>query len=108
MVFYFWNSPKWNIYITAGGMAEKGLRSIYNQDMYKNDSKYSTLSEKGSVSKIQWSLNASIGASYTFYDKMSLYVEPKFSHYFDNDQPVSIRTEKKQVFGISGGFRYQF
>jgi len=39
---------------------------------------------------------------------MELYVEPRFSYYFDNNQPVSIRTDRPVSIGIGGGLRYSF
>ena len=108
LVVYLWNSPKWNVYVTAGGMVEKGIKAAYVQDVYQNTTKMGDFSKKNSVDGLQWSLNASIGASYTFYEGFGFYVEPRLSHYFDNEQPISIRTEKTTVFGLSGGFRYKF
>lgn len=108
LVVYLWNDPKWNVYVSGGVMLEKGLRQKKTQDMYQNDVKVSSTSDKGSISGVQWSLNAAAGASYAFYNDLSLYVEPRFSHYFDNDQPISIRTEKSNVFSLAGGLRYKF
>ena len=31
-----WENPTWNIYLSAGGTVEKGLRSIYNQEIEDN------------------------------------------------------------------------
>ncbi|MBB4036102.1 hypothetical protein GGR21_002003 [Dysgonomonas hofstadii] len=108
LVVYLWNNPKWNVYLSAGGMLEKGLKGIYTQDMYLNGQKADDTRIKGSVDGVQWSLNASAGASYSFYQGWGLYVEPRISYFFDNDQPISIRTEKSTVFGLGAGFRYKF
>ncbi len=108
LVVYLWNNPKWNVYISGGGMAEKGLRGIYTQDMFVNKEKTSNIRDKGSVDGMQWSLNASVGASYNFYEGWGLYVEPRISYYFDNNQPMSIRTDKNTVFGLGAGLRFQF
>ena len=53
-------------------------------------------------------MNASVGAAYRFYGDWSLYFEPRFSHYFDCDQPASIRTDKPLGLGLSAGIRYAF
>ncbi|WP_280644821.1 MULTISPECIES: porin family protein [unclassified Dysgonomonas] len=108
LVVYLWNNPKWNVYISGGGMAEKGLKGIYSQDMFVNKEKTSNIRDKGSVNGMQWSLNASVGASYNFYNGWGLYVEPRLSYYFDNNQPMSIRTDKNTVFGLGAGLRFQF
>jgi len=107
LVVTIWEQPKWNIYISAGGMAEKGLRSIYKQDRYDKLELIST-TEKESINGLAWSINGSIGASYRFTKDWSFYVEPRISYYFDTDQPVSIRTEHATSFGLAGGIRFQF
>lgn len=108
VVVYLWNTPKWNVYISGGGMLEKGLHYKYVQNMTQGRNLDSSISNKGSVSGVQWSLNASAGISYSFIDNWSVYFEPRFSYYFDNNQPASIRTEKPNVFGLGAGFRYEF
>lgn len=108
LVVYLMNDEKWNLYLSGGVMLEKGIRQKQRQDMYQSNEKVSSTTDKGSISGVQWSLNASAGVSYAFYEDLSLYVEPRFSHFFDNDQPLSIRTEKSNVFGLGGGLRYKF
>ena len=107
LVTYIWNTPKWDVYISAGGMAEKGLRSIYMQDIYEKD-QIRTTTLKSDIKRLQWSLNASAGISYKFTRNWGVYFEPKFSYYFDNEQPLSIRTDKTIVVGLNAGFRYKF
>lgn len=108
LVVYLWNDPKWNVYVSGGVMLEKGLSQKYVQDMYQNNVKISSTTDKGSVNGVQWSLNAAAGISYSIYQDLSLYAEPRFSHYFENDQPASIRTEKSNVVSLGGGLRYKF
>lgn len=108
LVVYLLNDSKWNVYVSGGGMAEKGLRYKYTEDASKSNNFLTDIKEKGSVDGMQWSINGAIGVSYSLTDDWGLYFEPKVSHYFDNDQPVSIRTDKKTVFGLSGGLRYEF
>ncbi len=108
LIVYLWNDNKWNVYLSAGGMAEKGIQGVYTQDMYLNGKKTADVKDKGSVSGMQWSLNASAGVSYSFYNDWGVYVEPRVSYYFDNNQPVSIRTDKSTVFGLGAGLRYKF
>jgi len=107
LVVTVWEQPKWNIYISAGGMAEKGLRSIYKQDRYDKLELIST-TEKTSIDGLAWSINGSIGVSYRFIKDWSFYVEPRISYYFDTNQPISIRTEHATSFGLAGGIRFQF
>lgn len=102
-VIYLWDNSDWNIYISAGGMGEKGLRRNYS---YTNKGVSGSIDE--GISGLQWSLNASLGISYKVYKDWALYVEPRYSYYFDNNQPVSIRTDKQSVFGFNGGLRFEF
>lgn len=108
VVLYLWNSSNWNIYLSTGGMVEKGLRYKYTEDIYDKNNSTAVVHDKGSISGLQWSLNASLGASYMFYNDWSIYFEPRFSYYFENKQPISIRTEKPSVFGLGAGLRYKF
>ncbi len=97
------NQPKWNLYVSAGGMVEKGLKSEWTQYV---ESKSQTTS--AAIKGLQWSLNLAAGVSYKFNPNISIYVEPKMSYYFDNKQPISIRTDKPLIFWANVGFRYSF
>lgn len=107
VVAYLWNDSKWNVYLSAGGMVEKGIKSIYKRDTRKNNV-VTTSTAKQNIDGIQWSLNASSGISYRLISNWGVYLEPKISYYFDNDQPISIRTKKSAVFNINAGVRYEF
>ncbi|MDR2917730.1 MAG: PorT family protein [Tannerella sp.] len=99
LIVDLWNNRRWNIYVSGGGMAEKGLQSVYKRyDTYGK--------EKNSISGLQWSLNGGIGVSYNFFKDMNLYVEPGVSYYFDNNQPISKRTEDPFNFNLRIGLRY--
>lgn len=105
MVVSLWDDPRWSVYVSGGAMAEKGLRRNYS---YSGNTTSTNASIKEGISGVQWSVNASVGVSYRFYQDWGVYVEPRYSYYFDNNQPVSIRTDKKNVFGLSGGVRFEF
>lgn len=107
VVVDLYNRSRWELYIMGGGMAEKGLRSVYSVTGYQL---YDIVSrtERKRVNGLQWSLNASVGVSYRFYRSWSFYLEPRFSYYFDTNQPASIRTDKPLGFGLGGGIRYAF
>lgn len=108
LVVYLQKSSKWDIYITIGGMGEKGIQLKSKQEIYKKNERIFEIKNKGGIDGIQWSFNASIGVSYNFYEDWSIYFEPRYSYYFDSNQPISIRTEKPNVFGIGAGLRYEF
>ena len=107
LVVKLWNSSNWNVYVSGGFMLEKGLRSIYQVEAYNFDEHKSATYRSG-IDGLQWSLNLSVGVSYRFYKDWSLYLEPRYSYYFDNNQPVSYRTENMTLIGVGAGVRFEF
>jgi len=93
------------IYASAGVTGEKGIRANYSQE-----NKYTKESTKKSynISGLQWSINGSLGASYSLTKNWNVYIEPRVSYYFDNHQPISIRTEKQTIISINSGIRYEY
>lgn len=107
LVVYAWNHPKWNVYFTAGGMVEKGLKSLYTQQVGR-EGEQAVLSRSEGIGGLQWSIHFSAGADYRFYKAWSVYLEPGLSRYFDNGQPASYRTAHRWSVGLTGGVRYEF
>jgi hypothetical protein len=104
-VVSFINNSQWNLYLSAGGMIEKGLREKFSQNIYlNNETCPSERIEK--IKGVQFSLNGALGVSYNIFDHFGVYLEPRISYYFDSDQPYSVRTEKATVFGLSVGLKY--
>ncbi|MDR1089634.1 MAG: porin family protein [Prevotella sp.] len=104
-VVYLWDNSKWSVYLSAGVMGEKGLKRNYT---YTNAKRNTNGAVKERIDGLQWSLNASLGISYRLYQDWGVYVEPRYSYFFDNNQPVSIRTDKQSVFGFNAGLRFEF
>ena len=99
-------SSQWKVYLSTGGMLEKGIQSHFLQkNIYENNAVFSTTSNE-KIEGLQWSVNASPGVDYQIYRNYSIYLEPKISYYFDNNQPVSARTKHPVVIGINAGIRY--
>lgn len=101
-----WKDKKWEVYFSGGGMVEKGLRSIYIQNEYIG-SQIITTDARTKIDGFQWSANATLGGMYNLYRNIGIYFEPKFSYYFDNDQPISARTDQPVVFGLTAGVRFK-
>ena len=59
-----------------------------------------------SISGVQLSVNASVGVSYDLSKELSLFLAPRLSYYFDNDQPESIRTDRDMSFGATIGLKF--
>ncbi len=107
LITKLWESSKWEIYLSTGFMAEKGIQSLYIQQQYFGDQVITTTA-KTKINGIQWSINGGAGVSYKIQRQLGIYFEPKFSHYFENNQPVSARANHPFVFGLSVGLRIGF
>lgn len=105
LIANIWENKHWNVYLSGGGMVEKGLRSVYKQNIYSKNS-ISQSKQENNISGLQWSLNGAIGVSYNLYKDINLYVEPGISYFFDCNQPLSKRTEDPTNFNIRIGIRY--
>ena len=106
LVVNLWDKKSWSIYISGGGMVEKGLQSVFKRKSIMVYDVNST--EKSSISGLQWSINGGLGVSYNFFKDMSLYLEPGVSYFFDCDQPMSKRTDDPFIFNLRVGLRYDF
>jgi hypothetical protein len=99
---------KWNVYLSLGGMVEKGLLSHYTQKQDLNNEHIAKITSDESIEGLQWSVAVAPGIDYKLNKNYSLYLEPKVSYYFDNNQPISARTEHPVVFGVNAGFRFSW
>lgn len=107
IVANIWKRSNWNIYISGGVMLEKGLSSAYTEKVYYGD-RITPTTRRTSIKGIQTSLNGALGFTYVFYNNWGIYLEPKIYYYFDNNQPISTRTDHPFGVGIGAGVRYQF
>jgi len=101
-------NSQWGIYLAAGGMVEKGVLSHFVQKTYFNDNNNTvkTISSNEKIEGLQWSVGISPGIDYKLNKSYSIYLEPKTSYYFDNNQPESARTKHPVTVGINAGVRY--
>lgn len=99
-----WNSSKFGIYASTGAMIEKGIHSFYEQ-IERTGNQIITTTADTKIDGLQWSLNSSLGAKYSIFRDVDLYFEPRYSYYFDNNQPISIRTAKRHVISIEAGIK---
>lgn len=107
LIVDLWDNSKWDIYASGGIMAEKGLRSVYTQHFYRAHAKEES-TVRTSISGMQWSASGALGVSYLLHKDWSIYAEPRISYFFDNNQPVSVRTDKPLSFGFGMGVRFNF
>jgi hypothetical protein len=104
-VYILGGDSKWNLYASAGTMLEKGIRATYKETVGEMLGQ-STTNWGESISGVQWSVNASVGVTYDLSRNFSLFLAPRLSYYFDNNQPESIRTNKDLSFGLNVGLKY--
>ncbi|MFA6336006.1 MAG: hypothetical protein WCX48_10750, partial [Bacteroidales bacterium] len=96
--------PRCKIYMSAGAMVEKGLVSYSTLDNMLDG----PMKKKSKIEGIQCSISASAGISYKIFKNWDIYIEPHLSYYFDNNQPLSIRTVQHSITSINSGLRYEF
>jgi len=97
----YWNfvdTPQLGVYATAGGAIEK---CVYQRYVYGS----TTLHE--SVDGFQYSVASGIGIEYWFAPKFGLYLDPSLVYYFDNSQPLSIRTQQPLQARMEVGLRFK-
>jgi len=109
-LFGYLGNPKpgniWRVYFSGGFMVEKGLRAIYKQERTW-ESEIRTTTVKSSINGLQWSLNGGLGISRKLENGFGIYFEPRVGYSFDNNQPISIRTEWPVYVGVSFGLNYE-
>ncbi len=104
LVYSLHRQGKWDVYLSGGAAFDKGVWSDYRQQQTWGSATVNT-NATAKIQGYQPSLNASLGIGYRFSDEMSLYIDPRLSYYFPNDQPFSIRTEMPLLIGINAGLR---
>jgi len=107
VIVKLWNNPNWEIYLSGGGMVEKGIRSVYVQNQYVFNQTITTTAATN-IDGVQWSVNGAVGTTYKIRRNLGIFFEPKIAYYFNNNQPISARTEQPVVLGLTAGLRIQF
>lgn len=107
LVWSFFKQHKWEMYVSGGGMIEKGIRTEFKQYQNWDDVEMKT-SANTDVDGVQWSLNGTLGIGYLLQKNIALFFDPKLSYYFENDQPYSIRKELPVLVSLNTGLRMSF
>ena len=87
-----------NLYVYAGGTAEKCITDRY-------DILGTAMVHKEKVQGMQLSANAGIGVGFKIGRHLGIYIDPSLRYYFDCNQPVSIRTAQPLMLGFEVGLR---
>jgi len=96
--YRFVQTPHVGVYASVSGAAEKcvGQRYVFGSNV---------ASEK--VKGLQWSAKAGIGVEYWFIPHMGIYFDPSLVYFFDNKQPLSIRTQQPLQANFEVGLRFK-
>lgn len=109
LTFDFLNTRYVNIYASAGGMMEFGVKGSIKTTDHLNNSMTSTHQNAITPKGLLWSVNATAGVQVNVLPSLGIYVEPGMSHHFKNDrQPRSSYTDKPTNFALGFGLRYTF
>ncbi len=97
-MFRVWGNRYFSVYAVAGGQADFNVKATMETE---------GVSETIDNDRVQWSVNAGIGAQYNFIPSLGIYLEPGVKYYFDNGSSLENTFKDKQVnFNIQFGFRY--
>lgn len=109
LTFNFLNSKYVDVYASAGGMMEFGVKGSIKTTEHLHNSMTSTHQNAITPKGLLWSVNATAGVQVNVLPSLGLYVEPGMSHHFKNDrQPRSSYTDKPTNFALGFGLRYTF
>ena len=109
LTFNFLNSKYVDVYASAGGMMEFGVKGSLKTTDHLHNSMTSTHQNAITPKGLLWSVNATAGVQVNVLPSLGIYVEPGMSHHFKNDrQPRSSYTDKPTNFALGFGIRYTF
>lgn len=109
LTFNFLNSRYVDVYASAGGMMEFGVKGSIKTTDHIHNSMTSTHQNAITPKGLLWSVNATAGVQVNVLPSLGIYVEPGMSHHFKNDrQPRSSYTDKPTNFALGFGLRYTF
>ncbi len=98
---------KFSLYVSAGGQVEKCVAGKTRTDYFVDGKKISSENGGITVKPLQWSVNAHVGAQYSFNRIVGLYLEPGAAWYFNNGSPVNcIYGERPFNFSLRAGLRF--
>ncbi len=103
-----YQNERWSIYMSGGGSIEKGLFSNYRQQIRHMDGAVKHTNVRSSIDGLQLSAHVATGLGYNINNRIQLFAEPRIVYYFNNNQPMSARTENPITFGLNGGVKINF
>ena len=96
--YQVWRTSHFHTYLSAGG---EGAINV------KNDTKTEGKEMDSKRDRMQWSVNAAVGAQYDFLPQLGIYVEPGVKYYIDNGSDIeNYFKDKKTNFNLQFGLRW--
>lgn len=105
---------RFKIYASLGGMLEKDIYGEYRKLGTGETADFNSTAEEEEVTTIsqrnpQLSVNAGVGLSYPFIQKLRIYGKVGGAYYFDaGNQYKTIYSDRKIVMDLNIGLRYEF
>lgn len=98
---------RFSMYSSLGGQMEKCVSGKTVTDYFSMGEKISSEKGKIMVEPLQWSVNAHVGAQYSFTGWTGIYLEAGAAYYFRNNSPVNcIYSERPLNFSLRAGVRF--
>lgn len=105
----FWKNKHWEVYATAGGMAEKCISGNTDTENVIDGIVVSTECESVKMKRLQFSVEASVGAQVNIMPNLGFYLEPGATYYFDNGSDiVTSYSDRPFNFNLQFGLRFTF
>jgi hypothetical protein len=101
LYYNLFNKESLRVYVSGGVAVEKGLYAYYK--VFEDGTRKSY---GQSIDGLQWSMNGGLGAEFQVNRSAGIYFDPSIAYYFDNNQPISIRSSQPLQFKFELGFRF--
>ena len=103
--YSFIKAKRLNVYVTAGGEAEK-LVSGTTKQFVKFEERVETNNISVKEKEMQFSVNTAVGAEFKLSNNISIFAEPGVGYYFNNGSNVDNVYKKSPTrFNLNAGFR---
>jgi len=102
LYYNLFNKESLRVYVSTGVAAEKGLYADYKVFESGVRRTYGQ-----SIEGLQWSVIGGFGVEFQVNNSAGLYFDPSVAYYFDNNQPLSIRSSQPLQFKFELGFRFR-
>lgn len=103
-----YQNKNWNVYVLGGGSIEKGIFSLYRQEIEYSNNLTKHTNVRSGIDGVQFSAHTAVGFGYDMNSRIQVFGEPRIIYYFNNNQPMSARTENPFIFGLNGGIKITF